>query len=231
MEIKFDLERVLWHEIGHFCIDLVDTKRSESFSISAFWVCYRKIAITDHKWGGGVETIPSIKHNVLVEDIEKTSFSILNLISGCIFQTIFIKEILKNEISTNDCFCPKGKCAGQQDFYQFSGITAQIRKKYGSNREFIDFIEVELFDIYYELVLKNGLFIDNIRALIIVYANKVFNKYEQSDNQDEFFYNFDSDEIELLKNEIHNILVITSFENSINELTERIKNKINTLQN
>ena len=231
MEIKLDLERVLWHEIGHFCIDLIDTKRNENFSINAFNVYYRKIAITDHKWGGEVITIPSIKHDVLVEDIEKTSFSIINLISGCIFQTIFIKEILKNEISINDCFCAKGKCAGEYDCHQVWGINAQIRKKYGRNREFIEFIEVELLDIYYELVLKNTLLVDNIRTLIIFYAKKVFNKYEQSNNQDEFIYNFDSNEIELLKNEIHNILVTTSFENSINELAERIKDKINSLQN
>ncbi|MFD2910191.1 hypothetical protein ACFSX9_15785 [Flavobacterium ardleyense] len=226
MEITIDLQRILWHELGHFCIDLIDTKRDENFSIDAFWVSYHKVAISDHKWGGGVKVIPSIKYEVLVEDIDKTSFSILNVISGCIFQTVFIKEIIKNEISTKDCFCPQGRCAGQQDFFTFHGITSKIRNRYGLSRELIYFSEIELFDIYYNLIIENKLFIENISELITYYANKIFKKYEQSDNKDEFFYYFNFDEIQLLRKEVYDILVITSFENTIEILKEKIKDKI-----
>lgn len=226
MEISIDLQRILWHELGHFCVDLIDNEKDENFSISAFWVSYHKIAISDHKWGGGVKVIPSTKFEVLVEDIDKTSFSILNVISGCIFQTIFLKEIIKIETSNNDCFCPQDKCAGKQDFFTFHRITSQIRKRYGYNSEFVGFSEIELFDIYYKLIIENKLFVESINELISCYVKKIFNTYEISENKEEFYYYFESDEIELLKKEIYDILVKTSFKTTIEILKEKIKEKM-----
>jgi hypothetical protein len=52
MEIRTDLERVLWHEVGHLCIDLIDIEGNTDFFVDdLLWVNYHKIAISEHKWG------------------------------------------------------------------------------------------------------------------------------------------------------------------------------------
>lgn len=225
MEITIDLQRILWHELGHFCVDLLDTEANSNFSINSFKVSYYSIAISD-KWGGSVTVLPSVKFEVLIEDLDKTSFAILNLISGCIFQTIFLKEIIESKVSFKDCFSLKDGCAGKSDCLSFHQITSRIRNRYGRNEKFIQFSEAQLFNIYYNLVVENLNFLKRTNELVTFYKDKIFKAYEQSENKDEFHYSLNVEELESLKKEFYQIISETSLKDTLINLKEQLKEKI-----
>ena len=226
MEIITDLQRILWHEIGHFCVDLLDIETNDNFSIDGFRVSYYETAISEHKWSGSVKTIPSINSNVLIENKNKTSFAILNLISGCMFQTVFLKEILNFKVVFEDCFCSKGRCAGLNDNHRFLNISSNLRNKHGRNEDFEKFTKIELLDNYYKIIVENRKFLEEMNNLIIVSRDKIFEVYQQSKNKSEFHYNFTNNEIEILKKEVYNIMLDTLFRNSAILLKESILQKM-----
>lgn len=226
MEITIDLQRILWHELGHFCVNILDTEINSNFSIESFRVSYYKIAISNHKWGGAVKVIPSIKFEALIEDVDKTSFAFLNLISGCIFQTIFLKEILQTQDTFENCFSLQPDCAGQIDCLSFNTIASRLRYKYGRNDEFIQFSEAELISIYYKLVVENKKFIERIDEVVNQYKDKIFNSYDQFENQEEFHYELKDDELNSFKNIIHKLMSETSFDEILINLKEQIKVKL-----
>lgn len=226
MENITDLKRVLWHEIGHFCIDVIDLEADNKFSIDEFWVSYHSNAISEHKWGGGVRTIPSIKLDELVEDIDKISFSFISLISGCIFQTFFLKELMQLNIDFKDCFCVQENCAGKSDMKLFHSIASKQRSKYGRKDLFIKFSEIEIIDIYYKIIIEEPVFIENINKLINSLSNKIYNTYQHSKNNDEFSYYLSKKEIFNLKEDIFSIMYESSFFEKIVNLKEMIKEKM-----
>ncbi|PAM96354.1 hypothetical protein B4N84_02720 [Flavobacterium sp. IR1] len=227
MEIKYDLERVLWHEIGHLCIDLIEIEGSPDFFVDDFWVSYHKIAISEHKWGGGVKMLPSIKFEVLLQDDDKTSFALLGLISGCVFQTLFLKNFLKAaDTSFEDCFCVQQKCAGNGDIRSFLGITSLIRKKYGLSKDFTQFSDRDLQHIYYDIIVKNQEFLGALHSLISRYTAIVYTVYEESENKDEFKYSFKKNDLDSLKQEVYNVMKGTGFYDTVIDLKERIKEKM-----
>lgn len=225
MEIKIDLQRVLWHEFGHFCIDLIDSFTNNK-KIVVFEVAYYRKSISDQKWNGRINTTPSLKEKEMIESIDKTSFTLINYISGCLFETIFFKEIQKIETSYTNCFCPQTYCSGEDDFKKYEGIKSKIRIKYGLNSSFMKYSEIELFETYYENIKSNKSFINSLNILIGNHANKIIKQYDGTYDKDEFHYCFNENEINLLKNKVSEIIIKTSFNKTIEILNETIINKI-----
>ncbi|MFH6959165.1 hypothetical protein ACHRV1_17360 [Flavobacterium aquidurense] len=227
MEIRTDLERVLWHEIGHLCIDLIEIEDSPDFSIDDLWANYHKIAISEHKWEGGVRMLPSIKYEVLLQDDDKTSFALLGLISGCVFQTLFLKDFLKvPNTGFEDCFCMQQKCGGRGDIISFLGITSLIRRKYDLNKDFTQFSERELQHIYYDIITKNQEFLGSLNSLISHYTAIIYDVYEQSENKDKFKYSLKGNYLDSLKEELFKLMKGTGFYDAVKGLKESIKEKI-----
>ncbi|QOG01081.1 hypothetical protein [Flavobacterium sp. MDT1-60] len=231
MEIRTDLERVLWHEVGHLCIDLIEIEDSPDFFVDDLWANYHKIAISEYKWEGGVRMLPSIKFDVLLQDDDKTSFALLGLISGCVFQTLFLKDLLKVPgIGFEDCFCVQQKCGGRGDIRSFLGITSLIRRKYGLNKDFIQFSEKELQHIYYDIITKNQEFLGALHSLISRYTAIVYAVYELSENKDEFKYSLKGNDLDSLKEEVFKLMKVTGFYDAVKELKESIKEKMTEVQ-
>lgn len=225
MDFCDDLHRVLWHEYGHFCVDILASASNPDYTINDFWVKYNDKAISNHKWAGAVEMVPPIKFKILVADLDKTSFSILSIISGCLFETIFLKEFLDSETKFTECFCNKQSCAGQLDFYSAFSIYSEIRKKYGYDAEFIKFVEIELPNIYYDKIVANKAFMEQLNKLIIMKKEIILQEYEGSKNHDEFYHYF-TEEINMLTDLLNNLLKDTSFIEIILEMKESILSKI-----
>jgi len=223
MEFITDLQRILWHELGHLCVDILDVEEDSNYDIDDFWVSYHKIAISDHKWGGGVKMLPSLKWAVLIENNDKTSFALLGIISGCIFQTIFLKHFLQAEVVFEDCFCLQKNCAGQGDSSSFYTLTSEIRRKNGRKEDFIKFSEIELSKMYYKLVLENSHFLELMNQIILKYTDLISTAYHQSGSKDEFHYHFKGAEFESLKEEVYQIMSATSLRDAIVGLKEKIK--------
>jgi len=231
MEIRTDLERLLWHETGHLCVDLIEIEDSPDFLVDDLWANYHAIAISKHKWEGGVRMLPSIQYDVLLQDDDKTSFALLGLISGCVFQTLYLKEFLKDaDVGFEDCFCMQQKCGGRGDIMSFLGITSLIRRKYGLNRDFIQFIERELQHIYYDIITKNQEFLGELQSLISNYTAIVYDVYEQSENKDKFQYSLKGKYLDSLKEEVFKLMKGTGFYDAVKELKESIKEKMTEVQ-
>lgn len=226
MDFSEDLQRVLWHEFGHLCVDLLESEANLNFLVDDFFVRYNVYAISNHKWGGGVRMVPSVKFSVLVEDLDKTSFSLLSFTSGCVFETVFRNEFLQNKVFFEDCFSNKSGCAGNGDFMNFFTTSSELRKRYGRNQDFIKFSETELFDIYYNKIIANKAFLEQLNELVIKNRNVILEDYDKSDNKNDFFYYFSKEDLEILKIQVIEIMSKTLFNEVILELKETIRSKI-----
>ncbi|MGH2664844.1 hypothetical protein [Flavobacterium sp.] len=226
MDFSEDLLRVLWHEVGHFCVDLLESEANPDFVVDDFWVMYNENAISKHKWGGGVRMMPSVKWNVLVEDLDKTSFSMLGSISGCVFETVFLNEFLQKNVRFEDCFNNKEGCAGQGDFMSFFMMGSELRKKYGRNPDFIKFSETELFDIYYKQLITNKAFLEQLNEIVVKRRDKILADYKDSDNKKEYSHHLIKDDLDILKNHVTEIMLKTSFKEMILDIKEVIRAKM-----
>ena len=231
METIKDIKRILWHEMGHFFIDLLEIKINGNFYVENIWISYVKDATSDHKWAGGVKTLPEIKWEAIVKDIEKTSFTLLNLISGCLFQTYFLKEVLKENVNFYDCFCFHNSCAGGGDIRKFHKIINLIRDIYGENLSLRIFLEKELIEAYYMNFLKSKIFLNSTNELVNRYSNTILEKFTQYEDKFKFHYSFKENRMESLKAEAKTILNKSSFELDILALKEKIKQNIHSKKN
>jgi hypothetical protein len=69
-----------------------------------------------------VRMLPSVKFEVLLQDDDKTSFALLGLISGCVFQTLFLKDVLKApDIGFEDFFLCAAKVWWKGRYQVLSG--------------------------------------------------------------------------------------------------------------
>lgn len=226
MNFSEDLERVLWHEFGHFFVGILEIEFDKNYTIDDFWVSYHHKSTSIQKWGGGVKMIPSIKFNILVEDLDKTAFAMLGFISGCVFETFFRNEILKSNIVFEDCFGIKPNCAGYSDFMCFFSTGSEFRKKYGRQQEFINFSEIELFEIYYDEIISNIDFVDEIKKFIIIKRNEILEDFDKSEHKEQFSYYFTNEQLEILKNVVMEIMTNTKFKETILEIKRNIMSKM-----
>lgn len=225
MEFERDLHRVIWHEFGHMCIDILKIKNYTSLMIDSVSFKYHSNALPPYKWGGQVSVKPSIKFEKLVLNIEFTAFAILSLISGCIFQTIYFYKIIGNKsITFQDCFDIKKGLCGQSDYITLLSITIEFRKKYGYNKDSVLFIEKELQNIYLGMIMKNEEFISKINNLITEYKEIIINKYK---GEESFEYILDNEQIVNLRQSLYEIMNETNFIKQIetlkNQLVEKLK--------
>ncbi len=226
METQIDIRRILWHEMGHFYIDLIDTAHNRNYFIDDFGISYHEDAITEHKWAGSVKTLPEIKWESLVEDIEKTSFTLLNLISGCIFQTYYLRNFLNKNIDYNECFCFGNNCAGRGDIKKYENLIHHITIKYGEKFHLKNFLYIELPKTYYENILKKTLFLNKTNELAKTYCTIILSRLNQMENQNNFKYYFKDNGLDLLKEQLNSIIDESDFKKDIIEFKEKIKNKI-----
>lgn len=222
MEKINDLKRVLWHELGHFCIDLLNLKHR----IAGFRVSYHNKAI-GNSWGGGVKVEPPIIFDEIIEDIEKVSLEIVSLISGCMFQTIFMNKYLNQNVQLkNDCFALYDRCAGKDDYHKFLILTSKLFTKYERKKELVSYSKVDIFEDYFELLNENQEFLEEMNKLIDEISNKINQEFQESGYNCDFQYCFNFEELESLEVRINRIMVETSFKNSVFRLIESFKEKI-----
>ena len=226
MDFATDLLRVLWHEFGHLCVGIVETEQDKNYQINEIWVSFHEKAISEEKWGGAVSTIPTIKYNVLILDADKTSFSLIDTISGCTFQTIFYGEIENQVVDIEGCFGLGKSCAGRGDARSFHEIGFQYRQKFGNRESFTKYLNVELFDLYMQQITDNKPFLEALRIITIKYRDIILKSYHNSENQDDFYYHFEDENLISLKHEVLEILIATELYQSILNLKESIIEKM-----
>lgn len=222
MDFSTDLLRVLWHELGHFCIEIIATDENKDYQIDRFYVSFHEAAISDEKWGGAIRTMPITKFDELINDPHKTAYAYISLISGCIFQTIFYNEIDEKELNFNSCFGLSKNCAGLGDLRKFNEIFSMYLQKYGNREKHVMYICRDLPQICEEHILENKNFLNQLNALAIRERDIILQEFNAAENKDDFYHHNDGGSIENLRNEVREILQNTGIYETIYSLKGQV---------
>ena|SRR5690606_31097798 len=208
MEVVEDLKRVLWHELGHLCIGILFCEKNETYFNSSLEVSYFELA---HKWGGKVSKNKIDKSKDLIQDIDNALLAIIDLGMGCVFQTLYINEILNKEESLSKCLCYQSGCPGADDIQKMGFIVVLLRENYvRKNISLLDF-----FNKCYELICGNKMFIKSIMNLVEKYSDFIIEEYNKQGKSREFKYIISDKELDELEEEVKTIILNNSFDSNV----------------
>lgn len=222
MDSKTDLERVIWHEFGHLCIDIILNLRNDDYTINKIEFEYHKEAL-GNKWGGKISNFSEkVKDDcdlLNLKNFELYSFQSMNLLSGCFFESQFLKNNCEIESALNDFFKFGG--SGESDYVKFRNLNKKLCHK--SNFDINDFnlnylSIVEKFFI--EELKKEFDFWENLKDLSKKYLRIINSSINFNEN---YTYSFNANEIDILINEIKILVEKYNFIQSINSILEFMK--------
>ena len=225
MDFSTDLLRLIWHELGHLAVDVIETDHISDSSVAEINFSYFQDAISNEKWGGFVKKVPSIKFNKLVEDSNKLSFAYICLLSGCILEKAFYKVIEDKEIEFENCFNSRNGFTGNGDFKCFNEIGVIYRKQFGNREELTKLIHFHLVDLITEQIYKEKFFSD-LGNLSLNIRNRILFIYNETPKTNNFEFSIIDDELQELISELRQILKTNGIYKSIKNLQKEIMSKI-----
>lgn len=221
MEVVEDLKRVLWHELGHLCIGILFCKKNETYFNSSLEVSYFELALK-HKWGGKVSKNITVPSKDLVQDLDNALLAIIDLGMGCVFQTLYINEILNKEEGLLKCLCYKSDCPGADDIQKMGFIVVLLRENYvRKNISLLDF-----FNKCYELICDNKMFVKSIVNLVDKYSNLIIKEFNKQGKSREFKYIISDKELDELEEEVKTIILNTSFDSNVNIMKDLLNDVV-----
>jgi hypothetical protein len=194
-----DLKKIIWHEIGHFCIEIINSNPIIELKIEKNY---------DSVWLGGLKNKNIIKIVDLVEDIDQAIFEILSLVSGCVFQIIYFKKYEKKEVSfLKDCFNRKDH--GSDDYDKFHTINNKLKESYSVKKYSLNYID----DEYIKLIIENCSFIEKINKISNNLNDIILNDFNKKQMLGDINYSFvlKDEELDYLKKNIEKIISETKF--------------------
>mgnify|MGYP000946443051 CR=1 FL=1 len=184
------------------CVDVVIVEKIRWLDISELKISWDK----KFKWEGYVEKSSLQEWCEIVKDKNQFTYSLLNLVSGCIFQTIYEQYFLnKKEISFEDCFCFNKNCIGNFDYNNYFEIISKFRNIHPDTRgniQFLNFIERDIIQDYYSKIIKMRDFFDSLKKIIDSHSITVFENFKIKDNIDSYSYCFKEEKLKKLIKEI-----------------------------
>lgn len=125
MNLTEEISEIVWHEIGHLCYDMILVNRIKNIKITEFQIHFDN-NIEGKKWGGHIKIHPGPNPFEVISDVNFFGIKLLSLYSGCFFQGIYLKSILKKQFEINDCFCIKSECIGNKDFTDYNSLISKF---------------------------------------------------------------------------------------------------------
>ncbi|WP_298143248.1 hypothetical protein [Flavobacterium sp.] len=224
MVYQNDLKRILWHEFGHFLIELLFTNQFPTYKIECLQLTLHRNCINGKCWGGGIKVKPSINLEEVPLDQDAISFQILSLFSGCIFESFFLKDnkcLLK---LFDKCLCSENSCTGKKDLDFIHAITNRIPLHYKDKTELNKYLNNDFKTHYFHLISKNEQFIKELESLIISLSNKIITNLDETNLDETQDYRIVESELSSLINETTQILSI--IEVDLLTLKDEIKQKM-----
>lgn len=223
MTFENELQKVLWHELGHLCIDLIEYDTNSNFKINFFSVQYNPNA-TFVKWGGSVNSVytndEDNKYYNLIKDLNRTSLFILNKFSGCVFETIFKNNFLNENTDFENCFKSGLASGAGNDYATFCDFSKNYLKCSINinklNNEFVNYLS------------EDTDFIQKMNDLTIEYKNIILEDYNAK--KESFFkpyeFKIDGKYLQTLTKKTMHILSTTSLKNNILKLKKMINDEV-----
>ena len=223
MNLTKNINRILWHEIGHFCIDIQKVKYHSDYCVNKIKIAYKRRNDDLIPWYGYVEMLPTTKWELIPKDPSFMAYSLISLISGCLFETIYLTEILKESRELKDCFSFTKNAVGRGDFNSYHEILTQTRKLHeylrGKN-DFNNFIEFEFKNIVTDKIYKIEEFFVALKKIIDPIAIDIEKDYLIKNSSSPYEFEIIGKYLESIKNEILEISKQAGFSNLIEELRE-----------
>lgn len=217
MSFNIDLQRVIWHELGHLCVDMLINEKFPQYVVSEFNLKYHANAYPPYKWGGSIVLHPSIQPEIYIEDSELVSLCLIGCLAGCVYQTVFFNRIIKNElIKFEHCFSLDRGSGGLHDCRSYNNIQSHHRKKNEHSQQLIEFLTSELQNLFINLLIENPDFINRLNEYSLIYIDHVLQYFSEADS--EINFSFSADYLGQIKVEIFQLMNETNFSHSLKNL-------------
>ena len=218
---KEQIESILWHEVGHLCVDVLKIQFSDKITIDKLTISNE--ICENRGWCGEVVMGPEnlLTYEKVVNDNYLAAFSLLSLISGCFFQSKLGPENLEFE----ECFCRKKKAIGYEDYFKYHEIPFRLRKLHpllNANKNiFLDRLEL-IQDEYKTELLKLKDFQTEISKIISDEVEKIHSKFSALNKPKRYSFQYEGEELQKLTK----VLLETMDKNGLKELLTTSAEKI-----
>ncbi len=223
MDIKVDLERVIWHEIGHLCMDIILCSKNSEFEIYKIEFNYNSIA-NGRKWGGVIgcknPKIPSVNDLLVCNNLELFCLKFLNLYSGCIFELNYLNDFHNQSLNINDLFAIDPSKSGTSDYQSLRDLNNEFSKYYKIDKKEFDFNYVKMIkNIFENKFSKMNDFKSKLKFISEKYFDVVYSNFESNFNN-EYVYKFTEELKNNLIDDLNKIFDSTDFFKFIDSIIE-----------
>jgi hypothetical protein len=200
MSISEDIKRILWHEMGHLCVDILKKEDHNQLEVNLL-----NLSFTDHhddlfKWSGYVEILPSLPFIDIPKNHSLMAYSLISLGAGCIFETIYFNEIKGDEsMKFEDSFSFNKESIGNGDWRNYEEIMFKMRELYPNFRGKIDLLEymgTGFLKIVHDTFFTLSDFIIKLSHIIDEEVIKIEGKFtKHNPSTGEFSYNYSGEDL------------------------------------
>lgn len=217
MSLNNQIKRAVWHEIGHFCIDIIKPIHHEDYQVTEFCVKYQQRSDDLPSWGGFVKMLPTIKFLEIPKDPSFMAYSLMSLCSGCIFETKHLETNLKK------CFSNNMKCLGFGDWRSYKLIiseTSKLHPYFRGKKEAFQFIEFDYIKLVQDEIEKLTDFFSEIEKKVNQITSEIEKDFSFKEKPSPYSFLIDKEELENLKMEVLEISEKNEFTDSVLALRE-----------
>lgn len=206
-----EIQCILWHELGHFLIDLHLIEMHTEISIKEILI--RNYGCESVNWCGWVDLEPKskLKYAEVIKDLSLTAFKFISLPSGCLFQS----KNAPDKINFKDCFAFKGKAIGKGDHDKFWELEFQLRKNNEVNdndkKAFYENLNTIVFEKYINEVGKLDEFQKGLKIIVDRESNLILTDYINKKTPENYSFKFEGEYLNNLSTELTGLMSKYSF--------------------
>jgi hypothetical protein len=229
-----NIKRIFWHELGHLCVDIIKVEKIAGLYINNLNISYRNDTGLPFKWTGYVEALPELPYLEIPKEESKFAYSLIGLVSGCVFETIYFHNFLKeNNKNFKDCFCMKGDCIGNGDWRFFNEVLTSFRELYPKTRgdkDLFEFLEEKFINIYFNAVEKMKSFFNALKEIVDFQSQIIFDDFQAKGSPESYSFNILDEQLKELIDILRPLVYDYGFVEVLASTTEEIIEKIKPYQ-
>ncbi|MFD1316182.1 hypothetical protein [Namhaeicola litoreus] len=219
------INKILWHEFGHYMVDILLCKEYPKIEIE--YITVRNFECLNN-WCGTIKLIPDalLGFDKIIQEHKFFSYHSISLFSGCVFQAFHDKNT-----ELEDCFSNKNKGSGKGDCTNFNELIFQIKRINNSSSP--NNFNTEMFTIinnYNEHFHYLNNFHKDLNKVIDPLSMTILVDYKAKKEPTNFEYNIKYTDLDQLTHKVLQLPYFQSFEqmvqNTVQMILENIKQNI-----
>lgn len=214
--IENTIRELIWHEFGHFCLDLIKIKNNPNFKITSFKFEFNK---ANSYWRCSVTCKnPYITSNKeIVENLNRNElcFDIISIIAGSVFESVYRRKFY------NQYYCPRkilNVGSARNDMQSINNILSELGNGI-LNTKIRDFILSNILDEFFDIIFKNDSFFDKAIEILEPIELKIISEFNI---MFDYLYILKESEIISLSNQLENLISSSNILVEIEELKRKL---------